>query len=92
MIWGFHVSLVECNSSFPIKPFDQLAKSAPGEALTGRTANVARHASSSKSMPFLPKPENLGGLVGHLAWIVTSGSTPWVEPSPAAILSFLRDY
>lgn len=25
---------------------------------------VVRHASSSKSMPFLPKPENLGGLVG----------------------------
>jgi len=35
-----------------------------GSAFTGRTAAVARHASSSKSMPFLPKPANLGGLVG----------------------------
>lgn len=25
---------------------------------------VVRHASSSRSMPFLPKPQNLSGLVG----------------------------
>eukprot|EP00435_Cladocopium_sp_Y103_P051067 s1521_g15.t1 len=38
-----------------------------GSAFTGRTLAVARHASSSKSMPFLPKPQNLGGLVGSEA-------------------------
>lgn len=45
------------------------------KAFTGRTAAVARHASSSKSMPFLPKPANLGGLVGILMAKMTITST-----------------
>lgn len=35
-----------------------------GAQTASRSRMVVRHASSSKSMPFLPKPENLGGLVG----------------------------
>jgi len=35
-----------------------------GAPTASRSRMVVRHASSSKSMPFLPKPENLGGLVG----------------------------
>jgi len=47
-------------------PASQEASSAlcGSAGLTGRSSTVARHASSSKSMPFLPKPQNLGGLVG----------------------------
>jgi len=49
-------------------PASQEASSALcGSASTSRSSTVARHASSSRSMPFLPKPQNLGGLVGSEA-------------------------
>jgi len=61
--WPFFNATVNALPS-PTAPIGSASRFCGNSNRSGESRAVARAASSSKSMPFLPKPQNLGGLVG----------------------------
>ncbi|CAK9049789.1 Light-harvesting complex stress-related protein 3.1 [Durusdinium trenchii] len=61
--WPFFNAVVNAVSS-PSKTISSKSSFCGAAALSARSNTVACQAATSKSMPFLPKPQNLGGLVG----------------------------
>eukprot|EP00435_Cladocopium_sp_Y103_P033906 s3612_g8.t1 len=62
-----------------------------GARTESRSRMVVRHASSSKSMPFLPKPQNLSGLVGAEAEFDPLGFSDTFDAFQQILVKWLRE-